>query len=132
LLISLIMGAKPEGDTSTPTFLPGEGGTLMFLYPQLLHDTKSIFCHQVQLFYFFFHLKLVIANLEWTKGEGEHVSQHFRQRDTDASPKFCMTQSQSSVIKFSSFIFLSPEVSDNKPGVDEWNKPPKNLVAFLQ
>jgi len=28
---------------------------------------------------------------------------------------FFMTQSQSSVIKFSSFIFLLPEVSDNKP-----------------
>jgi len=30
------------------------------------------------------------------------------------SPNFCMTQSQSSVIKFNSFIFLPPEVSDNK------------------
>jgi len=30
------------------------------------------------------------------------------------SSNFCMTQSQSSVIKFSSFIFLPPEVSDSK------------------
>jgi len=33
--------------------------------PQLLHDTKSIFCHQVQFFYY--HLKSVITNLEWMR-----------------------------------------------------------------
>jgi len=43
-----------------------------------------------------------------------------------------MTQSQSSVIKFSYFIFLSPEVSNNKRGVGEGNKLPNNSVAFLQ
>jgi len=37
---------------------------------------------------------------------------------------FFMTQSQSSFIKFSSiYFFLSPKVSDYKPGVDEANKP---------
>jgi len=41
---------------------------------------------------------------------------------------FCMTQSQSFVILF----FLPHEVSDNKPGVDDGNNPPSNLVAFLQ
>jgi len=35
-------------------------------------------------------------------------------------PNFFMIQSQSSVTKFSSFIFLPPEVSDNKPGMDGW------------
>jgi len=39
----------------------------MLLSPQLLHDTKSIFCHQVQ-FYFFYHLKSVIKNLGWMRG----------------------------------------------------------------
>jgi len=29
--------------------------------------TKSIFCHQVQ-FYFFYHLKSVITNLGWMRG----------------------------------------------------------------
>jgi len=54
------MGAKPEGDT----FLPG-GDTKAFvlLLPQLLHDTKSIFCHQVYFFNFFYLLKSVITNL---------------------------------------------------------------------
>jgi len=36
----------------------------MFLSSQLLHDTKSIFCHHIQFFYlFFYHLNLVIINL---------------------------------------------------------------------
>jgi len=41
-----------------------------------------------------------------------------------------MTQSQPSVINFSYFIlfFLSPEVGDNKPGVDGW-KHPLNIFA---
>jgi len=43
-----------------------------------------------------------------------------------------MTQSQSSVIKYSSFIFLQHEVSNNKPGMDEGYKHINNLVAFLQ
>jgi len=57
------------------------------------------------------------------------------------SPNFCMTQSQYSVIRFSSFIlfFLSSEVGDNKPGVDErkhllnifaWGNLLNNLVEF--
>jgi len=37
----------------------------MLLSPQLLHDTKSIFCHEVQFFYFFYYLKSVIINLGW-------------------------------------------------------------------
>jgi len=43
-----------------------------------------------------------------------------------------MTQRQTSVIRFSSFTFLPPEVSDNKPGVDMGINPKYNLVAFLQ
>jgi len=43
-----------------------------------------------------------------------------------------MTQRQSSVINFSSFISLPPDVSDNKPGMVEGYKPLNNLVAFLQ
>jgi len=39
-----------DGGHVPPTFSPGE--TVM-LYLQLLYDTKSIFCHQVLLFYFF-------------------------------------------------------------------------------
>jgi len=35
-------------------------GALNALAPQLFHDTKSVFCHQVQFFYFFYHLKSVI------------------------------------------------------------------------
>jgi len=37
----------------------------MFLSLQLLHETKSIFCYQVQFFCFFYHLKSVITNLGW-------------------------------------------------------------------
>jgi len=39
----------------------------MLLSPQLLHDTNSIFYHQVE-FYFFYHLKSVVTNLWWTVG----------------------------------------------------------------
>jgi len=42
-----------------------------------------------------------------------------------SSPNFFTTQSQSFVIKFSSFIFLPLEVSDNKPGMDGRDKPLK-------
>jgi len=50
------------------------------------------------------------------------------------SPNFFMRQSQSSVIKFSSFIFLAPKVSDNYPRVDGKGvgvgiTTPNNLVA---
>jgi len=47
-------------------------------------------------------------------------------------PNFCMTLNlnQSSVIKFSYFIFLPPEVSGYKPGVDGRTRP--NLVTFSQ
>jgi len=43
-----------------------------------------------------------------------------------------MAQSNLLSSKFSSLFFLPPEVSDNKLGVDEENKPPNNLVAFFQ
>jgi len=45
----------------------------------------------------------------------------FSKKDTNTFVPsfFCKTQSQSSVIKFSSFFFLSPEVSNNKLGVDK-------------
>jgi len=40
-----------------------------------------------------------------------------------------MTQSQSSVIKFSSFIFLPPEVSDSKTG-GEGDSPPQHFSRW--
>jgi len=35
---------------------------------QLFNDTKSIFYHQIQFFYFFYPLKSVITNLGWMMG----------------------------------------------------------------
>jgi len=75
-LDDLSMGANPEGrggNTSPPAFLP-EGGTIMLLSPQLLRDSKSIFCHQVHFIYFLYRLKSVITNV------GEHGE--------DASPQY--------------------------------------------
>jgi len=53
-------------------------------------------------------------------------------------PNFCMTLNQPSVIKYSSFIFLLPEVSDYKPGVNGrgghvliWLYSPNNLKILL-
>jgi len=58
--------AQNQGRECLPTFSLGE--TLMHLFPELLHDTKSIFRHQVSLFCFYYHLKSVETNL---RGLGE-------------------------------------------------------------
>jgi len=154
------MVAKPGG-TRPPKFSP-VGDTNAFV-PKLLHNTKLIFSHQVQFFYFFYHLKSLITNLGWMRRinlqiiwlhssndleillvmlfspstftwhkvnlfssslvfsffyhlksviakprEGGHVSPTFTPGGGGTKaffPNFFMPQSQSSVIKFSSFIF---------------------------
>jgi len=39
------------------------GALMLMSLTQILHNTKSIFCHQVQ----FYRLKSVITNLGWTR-----------------------------------------------------------------
>jgi len=116
---------NPRGmvETRPPTFLPEGGHWCFCLPPNFCTTQKSIFSHQVQFFYFFYHLKLVKTNLGWL---GENTSpQYFRQGDTTVMlpPTFAWHKvnllSSSSVLLF---FFLSPEVSDNKPGVDEGNQ----------
>jgi len=48
---SVIAKSREEG-TSSPTFTPRGQGTVVFV-PKLCHNTKSIFYHQVQIFYAF-------------------------------------------------------------------------------
>jgi len=100
---------------------------LMLLSPphQLLHDKKSIFCHKDYFFYFL--LPEVSDSKTWEDTSPQHFHQGGKEGALILPPIFCMIQSQSSVIKFSSFIFLLPKVSDNKPGVDEENKPSNNF-----
>jgi len=90
-------------------------GTLLLFSTHLLRDTKSIFCHQVQFFCCLNRLKPVITNLGWTRGGGASL-QDFR-KDTNAPPKFCMTQSHFFVIKLLKVSDNKSEV-DNKPEVD--------------
>jgi len=46
--------AKPGWGGRVPPNIFTWGWLLsVFFFPQLFHDTKSIFCHQVQFFYFF-------------------------------------------------------------------------------
>jgi len=78
---------------------------------------------------FFYYLKLVITNLGWTGDTSPNI---FTTGTLILPPNFCTTQSRASLIKISFYIFLPPEVSNNKPEVDEGNKPPNNLVPFLQ
>jgi len=47
---------REEGSVFPNIFTREGEGTNAFV-PQLFHNTKSIFCHQVQFFYFFFNLK---------------------------------------------------------------------------
>jgi len=90
----------------------------MLLSPhQLLHDTKSIFCHQVQFFYFFTAWSQFYQT--WGGRGGPTFLLGGALMILSPPPNFCKTLSQSSVIKFSSFLFLPPEVIDIKPGVDE-------------
>jgi len=53
--------AQNPGELVPSTFLPG--GALMLLSLQIYYDTKSIICHQVQLIYFFYHLKSVATTM---------------------------------------------------------------------
>jgi len=59
--------AKPQEREHVPFNICSRKGTDAFVY-QLFHDTKSIFYHLVQFFYFFYHLMSVIINLEWMRG----------------------------------------------------------------
>jgi len=74
----------------------------MFFVPplQLLHDTKSIFCHEVQFFHF---LSPEVSDIKTRRVAVGALML--------LSPNFFMTQSQSSLNKFRSFIFLPLEVS---------------------
>jgi len=56
--------AKPEEKGMRPPNISPDGSTNVFVSHHF-HDTKSIFCHQVQFFYIFCHLKSVIINLRW-------------------------------------------------------------------
>jgi len=48
--------ANPEEENASHQHFHQVGSTNVFV-PQLFHDTKSIFYHQVQFFYFVYYLK---------------------------------------------------------------------------
>jgi len=75
----------------------------MLLFPQLLHDTKSIFCQQVQIL--FFLSPEVSSNKHGMDRRGACPPNISSEETLLLSPNICMTQSQSSVIKFSYFVF---------------------------
>jgi len=100
-LLSEISNSKPGGDgwsrqTNTNAFIS--------LNICMTQNPSSVIRFS-SLVFFFNHLKSVITNLGWT--EGTHPLNTFVRWDTNASvsPNYCMTQSQSFIIKFSSFIF---------------------------
>jgi len=128
------MGVKPGGTRLPNVFV--RKGTLMLLSPQLLHDTKSIFCHQVQFFYSFYHLKSVITNLGWMSGINCQIIwlhssnileivlvillvNAFVLPPTFPWHKVNLLPSSSVII----LLFLPPKVSDYKPGMDEGYNP---------
>jgi len=77
----------------------------MLLSLQLLQDIKSIFCHQVQFFYFFYCVPEVSDNKPRVDGRVDTSPQHFCQKDINASAQ--LLHDLSSVIKFNSFIFFT-------------------------
>jgi len=84
------------------TFSPR--GTQMLSF-QLLHNTKSICCHQVQFFIFSIPLE-VSDSTPGVDGWGMRPPTYSPRGTLMLSASnFCMTQSQSSDIKFSSFVF---------------------------
>jgi len=103
------MGAKPGGTRPPNIFARGDANAFV---PPTLHGTRSIFCQQVQFFYFLTWGGWGNPQIVWL-----HLPNNLEILLVNA---FCPplqllhAQSQSSVIKFSSFIFLPREASDSK------------------
>jgi len=131
------MDAKPGGDKRIrPPKIFARRDANVFVPLNFFMTQSQPSVTKFSSFIFFYCLKSVITNLRWTGGEGIRSLQHFHQDSLMlCPPNFCMTLNQFSVIMFSPFIFLPPEVSDYKLGVDvEWGEGGIrfNLVAFLQ
>jgi len=99
-------GRKTRGTRPPNIFAKGDANA--FVPPQLLLDTKLIFCHQdqVHLFYFFYRLKSVITNLGWMGGNNTTKDTNVFVPPTFARHKVNLLSS-SSVLLF----FLLPKVS---------------------
>jgi len=97
-----LLWVKTQGVTRTPQNFP-RGGTNAFVSPPTFVWHKINLLSSSSVLLFFYYLKLVIINLGWNGGGS--APQHFLQRETNAFPNFCMTQSQSSVVKFN-FLFF--------------------------
>jgi len=131
------MGKRKEGKTRPPTFSLGRRQCCPRNFCIIQRQSSII---TLSSFIFFLpRLKSVITNLKWMRGINSQIIWLHFSNDLEIllvnafvplPPNFCMTQSQSSFIKFSFFSFL--KVSDNKPRLDEGYKPPNNLVAFFQ
>jgi len=74
-LPSEVSDSKTTGGGHVPPTCTSGGNTNAFV-PQLFHATKSVFCHQVQFFYFSTSLKSVIAKPR----EGGTSPQHLHKR----------------------------------------------------
>jgi len=105
-----------DGGTRLPTFSPR--GHLCFCFPQLLPDAKSIFCHQVQFFCFFYHLKSVITNLRWMGRINTQII-WWQLVNAFVPPNFCMTQSQVPFFYYSTMHLKSMIAKPREEGVPQ-------------
>jgi len=106
----------------------------MLMSPQLLHDAKLISCQQAQLFLFFPPPEISSNKPGWMGRINHQIIWLYSPNNLEillvnafVPLNICMTQSQYSVIKLSSFIFLPPKVSDSK--TRGWGRFPFNIFT---